>query len=295
MPDIINTTHDNSSDEDSPVEIKTMHRAVEAEDAAVVSGGSEEGDPEPERLRAASNDDDGVDEPEAPARGESSANLESGRWSAAEHARFVDGLQRFGRRKWIRIAEHVGTRTVIQVRSHAQKYFKKLRRTASTNSLRSLGESDDEGEGPPAATRDCATLEGLDATEGFALLTAAAKLVEGAKAHVRPDESGDEAASSSLSASGSLDDLHRPECDDSRKRGRSSSSEDDDELAAAAESSKRAAVAVSPLLASSSPRVAAPLLPAPLGCPVVSAATTPEARLDDSRYSRLGGFALESH
>ena len=38
-----------------------------------------------------------------------------------------------------------------------------------------------------------------------------------------------------------------------------------------------------------------PLLPAPLGCPVVSAATTPEARLDDSRYSRLGGFALESH
>ena len=39
----------------------------------------------------------------------------------------------------------------------------------------------------------------------------------------------------------------------------------------------------------------APLRPAPLGCPVGSAATTPEARLDDSRYSRLGGFALESH
>ena len=55
----------------------------------------------------------------------------------------------------------------------------------------------------------------------------------------------------------------------------------DDELAAAAESSKRAAVAVSPLLASSSPRVAAPLLPAPLGCPVVSAATN---RLVFSRH-----------
>ena len=129
MPDIVNTTHDNSSDEDCVKYVKAA--TVEAEDAAVVSGGSEEGDPEPERLRAASNDDDGVDEREAPARGESSANLESGRWSAAEHARFVDGLQRFGRRKWIRIAEHVGTRTVIQVRSHAQKYFKKLRRTAS--------------------------------------------------------------------------------------------------------------------------------------------------------------------
>mmetsp|Transcript_20433 Transcript_20433/g.64246 ORF Transcript_20433/g.64246 Transcript_20433/m.64246 type:complete len:277 (+) Transcript_20433:155-985(+) len=54
--------------------------------------------------------------------------LESGRWSMAEHKRFVEGLQKFGRRKWIRIAEHVGTRTVIQVRSHAQKYFKKLRK-----------------------------------------------------------------------------------------------------------------------------------------------------------------------
>lgn len=46
----------------------------------------------------------------------------------AEHKRFVEGLRKFGRRKWIRIAQHVGTRTVIQVRSHAQKYFKKLRK-----------------------------------------------------------------------------------------------------------------------------------------------------------------------
>ena len=51
-------------------------------------------------------------------------NRNAGRWSAQEHARFVDGLEKYGRRKWIRIAEHVGTRTVIQVRSHAQKYLR---------------------------------------------------------------------------------------------------------------------------------------------------------------------------
>lgn len=94
-------------------------------------------------------------------------NRNAGRWSAQEHARFVDGLEKYGRRKWIRIAEHVGTRTVIQVRSHAQKYFKKLRRAAQPPA-RKVSSDDDV-----SLARD------LDARPQLALLTAAAKLLDG--------------------------------------------------------------------------------------------------------------------
>lgn len=58
--------------------------------------------------------------------------LETGRWSSAEHSRFLNGLELYGRRKWQKIAELVGTRTTVQVRSHAQKYFKKIRKEAET-------------------------------------------------------------------------------------------------------------------------------------------------------------------
>ena len=97
----------------------------------------------------------------------------AGRWSAQEHARFVDGLEKYGRRKWIRIAEHVGTRTVIQVRSHAQKYFKKLRRAAQPPPARKVS-SDDE-----VSLARAAAVPNLDARPQLALLTAAAKLLDG--------------------------------------------------------------------------------------------------------------------
>lgn len=44
-----------------------------------------------------------------------------GRWTNEEHDRFLQGMSQFGRR-WTKIAEVVGTRTTIQVRSHAQKW-----------------------------------------------------------------------------------------------------------------------------------------------------------------------------
>ena len=48
-----------------------------------------------------------------------------GRWSTAEHAAFVDGLYRYGR-QWTRIAAIIQTRTGLQTRTHAQKYFARL-------------------------------------------------------------------------------------------------------------------------------------------------------------------------
>ena len=44
-----------------------------------------------------------------------------GRWTADEHMRFLQGLKLYGR-NWKEIAELVRTRSVIQIRTHAQKY-----------------------------------------------------------------------------------------------------------------------------------------------------------------------------
>ena len=50
-----------------------------------------------------------------------------GRWSEAEHNIFLEGLATHGK-QWKTISTMIGTRTVVQVRTHAQKYFQKLER-----------------------------------------------------------------------------------------------------------------------------------------------------------------------
>lgn len=49
----------------------------------------------------------------------------TGRWTAEEHRLFLQGLEEHGK-GWKKIASLIKSRTVVQIRTHAQKYFQKL-------------------------------------------------------------------------------------------------------------------------------------------------------------------------
>lgn len=54
------------------------------------------------------------------------------RWTEEEHRKFLEALQLYGR-AWRRIEEHIGTKTAVQIRSHAQKFFSKVVRESASN------------------------------------------------------------------------------------------------------------------------------------------------------------------
>ena len=56
---------------------------------------------------------------------------EHGRWTPEEHDLFLEGLMLFGN-EWKSVQEHIKTRSATQARSHAQKFFIKLRKVLSS-------------------------------------------------------------------------------------------------------------------------------------------------------------------
>lgn len=60
-----------------------------------------------------------------------------GRWTDEEHELFLEGYKLYGR-KWKKVAEAIKTRTMVQTRTHAQKYFKRMAKLADAKRNKSV-------------------------------------------------------------------------------------------------------------------------------------------------------------
>ncbi|RLN49345.1 hypothetical protein BBJ28_00005420 [Nothophytophthora sp. Chile5] len=72
------------------------------------------------------SDDEDDDEDVTPTASAKTVKGNTGRWTDAEHQLFLQGLETFPYRAWKKIATLIKTRTVVQIRTHAQKYYQKL-------------------------------------------------------------------------------------------------------------------------------------------------------------------------
>ena len=67
--------------------------------------------------------------------GKATAKANTGRWSKMEHDNFLQGMRKFPK-EWRSIANLVATRTILQVRTHAQKWFSSHKMEGNLNTTK---------------------------------------------------------------------------------------------------------------------------------------------------------------
>nr|CCU64197.1 ScMYB45 protein [Saccharum hybrid cultivar Co 86032] len=123
------------------VSMSTTPHPLDPSVPVVVGGGKEEATggrrrratavPVPVPVPPVGNDDD-----EGPRRVRKPYTITKSResWTDPEHDKFLEALQLFDR-DWKKIEAYVGSKTVIQIRSHAQKYFLKVQKNGTGEHL----------------------------------------------------------------------------------------------------------------------------------------------------------------
>lgn len=69
-------------------------------------------------------------DPSTPGKVVETGQEHTGRWTREEHEAFLSALRMYGK-EWKKVAAKVKTRTVVQTRTHAQKYFQKLQKATT--------------------------------------------------------------------------------------------------------------------------------------------------------------------
>jgi SHAQKYF class myb-like DNA-binding protein len=82
-----------------------------------------------------------------PAAAASATATHVGRWTKKEHELFLEGLKLYGR-SWKKISTLVVTRTLVQIRTHAQKYLQKQSRAAQKFAAAAAGGANDMSASP---------------------------------------------------------------------------------------------------------------------------------------------------
>mmetsp|Transcript_20977 Transcript_20977/g.43864 ORF Transcript_20977/g.43864 Transcript_20977/m.43864 type:complete len:1271 (-) Transcript_20977:79-3891(-) len=70
--------------------------------------------------------------PNTPGKVVEAGQEQTGRWTKQEHEAFLSALRMYGK-EWKKVAAKVKTRTVVQTRTHAQKYFQKLQKAQESS------------------------------------------------------------------------------------------------------------------------------------------------------------------